>query len=208
MDGSTKEEQAHSPLQKSRGRSNRMQKWVVAGVVVIFALVGGGMAARQASRRLPGYVRERIISTLKQHFDSDVEFSNLQVSLFPRIVISGENLVFRFHGRTDVPPLISLKKVSTEIAFADIFRSTHHVSKITLEGLTITTPPKDPTAPKPMKSKAHRKEARPYKVVVDEIIADGTELDMLVRDPDKSPHVFHIKSLRHAPCRPRPTDGL
>ncbi len=70
------------------------------------------------------------------------------------------------------------------------------MKRITLEGLTVTTPPRElsnPNAPKPIK---HHKEAPPYKVVVDEIVADGTELNMLVRDPGKPSHVFHIRSLR------------
>jgi hypothetical protein len=196
MDRSAKEKQSHSPVQKSKAPPNRMRKWVIALVVVISGLVGGAMAARRAKARLPGYIRERIVSTLRQHFASDVQFSDLQVSLYPRIIIRGENLVFRLHGRTDVPPLIALKSVSTEINFMDIFRSTHHVHRITVVGLTITTPPTGPNAPKPKNLKHQPKEPPPYKVVVDEIVADGTELDMLVRDPNKPPHVFHIRSLR------------
>ncbi len=102
-------------MNKARAFPGWKRKWILTGGITVFILVGGGWAARRASQRLPGYVRERILSTLREHFASEVEFSSLQVSIFPRIVIRGENLVFRHHGRTDVPPLIVLKRVSTEI---------------------------------------------------------------------------------------------
>jgi hypothetical protein len=41
-----------------------------------------------------------------------------------------------------------------------------------------------------------KKAPQPFRVVVDEIVADGAELDMLVRDPNKLPHIFYIRSLR------------
>lgn len=154
------------------------------------------IVAKRMAPRLPGYLQDRAVSALSEHFASDVEFTDLQVSLYPKIVIRGEGLVLRFHGRTDVPPLISIKKVSAEIGLWELFRRTHHVRRITLEGLKVTMPPVEPRAPITSHPTLRKKDPQPFRVVVDEIIADDAELDMLVRDPNKPPRSFAIRSLR------------
>lgn len=65
-----------------------------------------------------------------------------------------------------------------------------HVRKITLEGLKVTMPPVEARRSSTLRSTAREKAPPPFTVLVDEIVADGAELDMLVRDPNKPPHVF------------------
>ena len=65
-----------------------------------------------------------------------------------------------------------------------------------MEGLRVTMPPVEPRAPSTSHSTPRNKDPRPFRVVVDEIVADGAELDMLVQDPNKPPHIFYIRSLR------------
>jgi hypothetical protein len=162
------------------------------GAVLVLAAVAGAIYANRMKARLEDYLRQRTITTIEQRFDGDVEFHNLQITLFPHIVFRGDGLTLRQHGRTGVPPLIRIKTFWTEVALGDLLRRTHHVGRITLEGLTIVVPPHQdrPANPPPSHSKA-----KPYKVVVDEIVANGTELDMLLSDPNKPPRVFQISRL-------------
>jgi uncharacterized protein involved in outer membrane biogenesis len=171
-----------------------MQKGPILGGALLLVILTGVIVAKRMAPRLPGYVRNRVVSTLRQDYASDVEFSDLQVSIYPKIVIRGEGLILRFHGRTDVPPLISIKRVSTEIAFWELFKRTRHVRKITLEGLTVTMPPVEPRAPNTSHPTTPKRAPQPFRVIVDEIVADGAELDMLVGDPNKLPHIFYIRS--------------
>jgi len=53
-----------------------------------------------------------VIRALKETYASDLELRRFGVALFPRIRITGEGLVFRYQGRIDVPPLISVEKFS------------------------------------------------------------------------------------------------
>ena len=131
-----------------------MQKWLIAGGVCLCVVLTGAVAAKRMAARLPDYLRDRAVSTLRQHFASDVEFTNLQISVYPQIVIRGENLVLRLHGRKDIPPLISIRKFSTEIAFRELLSRTRRVRKITLEGLRVTMPPVE--AQRPEKSRSVR----------------------------------------------------
>ncbi len=177
-----------------------MRKWLIIGGALLLVLVAGASAAKRVAARLPGYLQGRAIGTLRERFASDVQFTNLQISVYPRIVIRGEGLVLRIHGRTDVPPLISVKRFSTEIGIVELLRRTRHLRKITLEGLTVTMPPVEARKPETARPMKRQKTPRPFSVVVDEIVADDAELDMLVRDPSKPPHIFYIRhlSLQHA----------
>ena len=173
-----------------------MRKWLIIGGVFLCVVLTGAVVAKRMAARLPGYLRDRAVSTLREHFASEVEFTNLQVSVYPQIVIRGENLVLRLHGRKDVPPLISIRKFSTEIAFRELLSRTRHVRKITLEGLRVTMPPAEVRRPETTRPTRGKRGPRPFRVLVDEIVADGAELDMLVQDPNKPPHVFYIRRLR------------
>jgi hypothetical protein len=174
-----------------------MRKWLIAGgVALLVTLVAGRVAVKRIAAWLPNYLRERATSTLHERFASDVQFGDLQILVYPKIVIRGERLVLRFHGRQDIPPLVSVAKFSTEVGLGELFRRTHRLRKITLEGLRITMPPASaPEAQVPRKAKA-RKSPVHYRVAVDEIDADDAELDLMVREPNKPPRVFFIHHLQ------------
>ncbi len=171
-----------------------MRKWLILSGIVILVILIGAIAAQRLAAGLPRYVRDRAVSTLREHFVSDVEFSDFQVSVFPEISITGRGLVLRPHGRTDVPPLIRIKKFSADAGLLELLRKPSHVRKVGLDGLEITVPPRGnrPETPRPAAQKMQRP---PFVVVVNEIVSDDAELDMLSREPGKPPHVFLIHHL-------------
>jgi hypothetical protein len=173
-----------------------MRKGPIIGGALLLVVLACALVAKRMAPRLSGYLRDRAVSTLREDFSSDIEFSDFQISIYPSIVIQCEGLVLRLHGRTDVPPLISIKRVSTEIGLWELLKRTRRVRRITLEGLRITMPPVEPRTAKASHPTPGKKAPRPFRVVVDEMVADGAELDMLVRDPQKPPHIFYIQSLR------------
>ena len=172
-----------------------MRKWAVGGVAFLVALVAGAGIISGLRGRLAGYVRERVISTLKQEYGGNVEVKNLQVSIFPRIQIAAEGLVLRRGDRPDLPPLIRIKKARTDVEIGEFLRPRHHIHQVTVEGLVISLPPSQERAQGNPVPRAKSKNPKPYKVVVDTIVADNSELDILVTDPHKSPRVFHIYRL-------------
>src|SRR5882724_2358772 len=54
-------------------------------------------------------LRHRMIRTLSEQLDSDVELGDVTLRAFPELRAEGSNLVIRKHGRSDVPPLITIK---------------------------------------------------------------------------------------------------
>ena len=173
----------------------KMRKWVIALAVVI---VIGVIVFHRLTSGLPDYIRDRAVSTLREHFDCDVTFKNFQVSIFPEIQISGEELVLRQQDKQGFPPLITIRRFSTRAGLLQLVRKPSHVRRVSLDGLKITVPPREkkPKTPEPSPPKG----PPPFSVVVDEIVSNNSELDMLPRDSRKLPRIFYIQhlSLAHA----------
>jgi hypothetical protein len=66
-------------------------------------------------------LRSRVVATLADVLDAEVELGSLQLRLTPGLHAEGMNLVIRHRGRRDVPPLISVKTVTID---ADLLAST------------------------------------------------------------------------------------
>jgi AsmA-like C-terminal region len=165
-------------------------------VLAPLLLVSAGVVF--VSARLGSIGREWVIEALEKKFDSDLELGNLTISLFPRMHASGENLVFRHKGRTDVPPLIAIKKFSADTGVLNLLRSPRRVSQVRLEGLEIHVPPKRDQAQngdskQQRANKADRGGKPPF--LIEEIVADGTTLRLLPKDSWKTPLLFDIQKL-------------
>ncbi len=158
----------------------------IAAAILVIAIITAWFAAGPLSR----IARERAIAALQEKFGTDLQFSSLNVTVLPRIVVTGENLVFRHDGRTDVPPLITIRKFTATGNLLNGLR--HHISSVTLEGLEIHVPPRG----------EHRQRTpnaspkNPADYVVDELVADGTVLTLIPKDSWKEPLEFDIQKLR------------
>ncbi|MGH9510023.1 MAG: AsmA-like C-terminal region-containing protein [Terriglobales bacterium] len=155
-------------------------------------LLLAGMAGLYALySRLPSLVEERAIRILRERYDSEVEFGRFSISLFPRLVLSGEDLNLRHKGRTDVPPLISIKAFSVESGVMDFLETPARVRKVRVEGLMIRIPRGEQKGEKPRSQP--RRDA--YPVEVDEFDASDVELHILPKRADKLPLIFLIHQL-------------
>jgi hypothetical protein len=164
-----------------------MKKWpIVLGLLVVLA----ALAIYEISERLGPTFRDRAVEILRERYQSEVELKKLDLSLFPRIHATGEGLALRLHGRTDLPPLISIQKFTLETGLSDVLSGPRRVHNLHLEGLKITvkrggSQPKDATA---------QKRTVP-KFVIDEVIADGAVLEIIPGREGKEPLVFDLRKL-------------
>lgn len=163
---------------------------LVAGIMVALVVVGLFIA----SVRLPGFLRERAIQTLRTHFKSDVRFSNLKVQLFPRARVTIWDLELRHNGRTDVPPLIQAKEIIVDATLAGLLLPKMHVASVRLIGLQIHTPPHHPGG-QPILKKTDEDLSKKYPIVIDDIHADDALLQVLRAQPGKDPLDFEIHHL-------------
>src|SRR5271163_123642 len=145
-----------------------MRKWIVAGVVLLLVLL---MAALLMGPTLHSFVRDRTQKVLQTHFASTVEFSDFDVTVFPRLHVTITGLVLRHNGRTDIPPLIEVKTVSMYAQLAELLRPQPYISFVQLDGLQIHTPPRVPGG-EPLIHKTDQDLAKKYAVLIGEVRAD------------------------------------
>jgi hypothetical protein len=174
-----------------------MRKWVVGAVVVIVGVVvlAPIIAVYVLGPKIHGILRSRIENVLRTHFESQVEISDFSVSLLPRVHVTITGLVLRHKGRTDIPPLIEVRKVSMYANFASLLRAQPHIAFVQLEGLQIHTPPREPGG-SPLIHSTDQDLARKYPVLIDRLVADDANIVVLRAQPGKPPREFPIHHLQ------------
>lgn len=165
----------------------KFRKWPL---VLLAALVALGIAVFVVSRNLGPAFRRRAIEILRERYQSEVELKSLDLELLPRIHATGEGLKLFVHGRTDLPPLVSIRKFTLTTGLADVLNGPRRIRRLRLEGLKITVtrgarPPGD-TTPPPRRVPDFR---------IDDVIADGAVLEIVPKQEGKEPLVFELIKL-------------
>jgi hypothetical protein len=155
--------------------------------IAIFAtgsiLAALGLTCFILVERFEPVARDYVIKTLHERYKGDVQLDDLQISLFPTVHAVGTNLVVRMPGQPQ--PLISIRRLAVEARFIGFFRSPKHIRRLTLEGLQIHVPPD--------RGGSHSQPKLAF--ILDQVIANGSILDMLPSDPAKDPLHFDIEQL-------------
>ena len=89
------------------------------------------------------YLHKKVVEMLSEKFHAEVELKDFHVYLFPGARIEGSGLVLRHEGRTDIPPLISIREFTAEAGILGLPWKPWKVDQITLKGLVIQIPPKE-----------------------------------------------------------------
>ena len=168
-----------------------MRKWLIAGAVGLVLLVAAGFFLRS---NIHGLVRARLQKVLATHFASTVEFSDFDVTMFPRMHVTITELVLRHKGRTDIPPLIEVKTVSMYAQLPELLRPRPYISFVQLDGLKIHTPPRV-RGGEPLIHKTDQDLAKKYPVLIGEVRADDASIEVLRAQSDKPPREFPIHHL-------------
>jgi hypothetical protein len=165
-------------------------------------------------------LKEKVETYLSQELQGTVKIDTLDGRLFPRVAVSGSGLTVRHHGRTDVPPLLTIEKFEIAGSYSDLMmQSPRHVSEVRLQGLLVQIQPdtddassqetpgadepkspedRHPAADKqPAKSDAEQlAAARKYEeIIIDRFEAPDTVLRLYSRKPHKPPKEFVIHEL-------------
>jgi hypothetical protein len=156
------------------------------GAVALVAVGVLLIASPWLSRRVRTYLEE----SLQKDFASELKLQRLNVRLFPSVRIDGEGLVLRYKGRTDLPPLITIRRFSGVASLAGLLRSPVHIRQMRVEGLQIQVPPRGQRSREESKSGTQKPD-----FVIDEMVADGTKLTMIPKSDLKVPLEWDILRL-------------
>ena len=168
-----------------------MRKWLAVVAVLIVLLI---IALVAAGPFIKSQIRSRTEAYLRARFQSDVQFTSFDIDLYPRprVIINGLSL--RLKGRTDVPPLIQIQRVSFTASVPDVLRQRYTIEKVQLDGLQIHIPPKDSGA-RPRIEGTDIDLAKKYPVLIKEIRATNGLISILRDDPKKPSRDFPIQSV-------------
>lgn len=164
-----------------------MKRWpfVVAALLAMIA-----MAVFQISERLGPALRDRVVEAIKQRYQSEVELKNFELHLLPSIHATGEGLTLRLHGRKDIPPIVTVGKFTIDTGLRDVLSGPRRVHKLRLEGLRITVAR---GAGRPRDSTGSRANIPSF--VIDQVVADGTVLEIVPSQKGKQPLIFELLKL-------------
>jgi hypothetical protein len=170
-------------------------RWIVAGIVLAF-IAAAAITFFAFLPHLRRVARQRTQEYLADRFASDVQIADFHIGLFPRIRVSVEGIVLRMHGRTDVPPLIEIKRASFGANLSGLLGRAFTIHEVDLDGLQIHTPPRYPDSP-PALHGTNEDLAKKYPIVIEEIRAEQATLTLLRKpeDSDKPPNQFEIHQL-------------
>jgi hypothetical protein len=172
--------------------------WLIVAGCIVVVLAAGFVAAVYALKpRLHQAIKQRVEAYMQSQFGSSVQYSEFHVALFPRIRMTIDGVVLRHHGRTDIPPLIEIRRIIVYASPAAFWGPWHEISRVRLEGLQIHTPPRTPEHDAPVTHGKHADLGRMYPFVIDETDADDALIVLLRKpaDQDKPPNQFEVHQL-------------
>src|ERR1700675_2600295 len=79
---------------------------------------------------LSHFLKKNLTAVLQERFSSQVEIKGLQVMVLPHVYASAEDIVLRYKGRTDVPPLMMIHRLTMSAGIMGLLRSNRHIDKI------------------------------------------------------------------------------
>jgi hypothetical protein len=169
---------------KLRGRYIGIVLGLVAGVLAVTIVF--------ASKSLPGFAQRMLIETLEERFQSTVEIGEIDVYGLAPITIAARHVVMRYHGRKDVPPLMTIDRLTASADLLKQWGPTWRVSHVHMEGLHLSIPARSEEMERAGFEHQRRQKLQLPPIEFAEITADNALLQILPREKDRKPRSFWI----------------
>ena len=166
--------------------------WVISIVAVLAAAVVVTLFA--VAPTLHRVARKRTEDYLRQRFESTIQFDSFDVSVYPRIHVVINGLMMHHQGRTDIAPLIQIGAINIYANFRSLFSPRPVISRVTLDGLHINTPPRQ-SGSAPLLHGTNVDLTKSFPVVIEQITAEEAIITILRHDT-KPPKEFEIHQLQ------------
>jgi hypothetical protein len=189
----------------ARTRKRLLWAGSAAGILILGLVIAGTVIAR----KIEPFIRDEAIAFLEEKFDCAVSLDSIKVKLTikspidlvfrkgrgGRVHVSGRKIVLHLKGDTNRPPLLAMKQFTFDVDLGSISEQPVLIPRIRLEGLELNIPPRGERPARPGEPKYAAAEGSAPSVLIEEILADGTILRMLPKDPTRQPLEFDIKRL-------------
>lgn len=174
--------------------AKRLINWrIFVAAVAVLAIAAAIGLYYYAAAIVESRLRPATIELLEKRLNSTVELAAMKVIFRPTVSIRGEGLTIRHHGRTDIPPLVTMRAFTISSALRQLW--TRHVERIHVEGLEIMIPPRRRADMPTLESSGDDEDEGPD-VSIGELIAEDSLLSIMSKTEGKGPRVFQIRQLR------------
>jgi hypothetical protein len=167
---------------------------IVLGILIA-VITAAGVGLVRSGQSLEPRLHAWVTETLSRSLEGDVQLESVHLNWIP-LRLRGQNLIVRHHGRTDIPPLLSVGSFSVDLRPMDLWSST--VDHVKVDGLEISIPPKDAgtgTRPIPRPSQQNGRSRDSDGLVVRRLTATNTRLAIVPRIEGKNAKVWDIFEL-------------
>src|SRR4029079_19338518 len=169
-------------------RHVKLIRWTVAISVGVLAAL---WIAVNLLSRAP-ILRQKLVETLRDKLDADVELQAFEVRTFPLFRIHGDGLKLRLKGQQNPAPFIEVRHFEVSGGLFGMLKKQRQFRSVELEGLRITIPPRT-SNDKEAGAEAASTMAGP--VIIDHVTARDATLIIMPKDPAKEPKVWAIHNL-------------
>ena len=173
-----------------QSRQLKLVRWFIG--IVGGSLVGLWIAVSAVSRA--PVLQQKLIETLAEKMDADVELANFDVKTFPTVRIHGDNLKLRLKGQQARSPFIEIRHFEVSGGLFGMLRKQRRFRSVHLEGLVITIPPRTRDDKEAGVKTASTVDDGP--VLIDRVEAKDAKLIIVPKNPLKEPKVFAIHNLQ------------
>ena len=132
---------------------------------------------------------DTVTKELADESDSKVSAGSFHATYFPHPGCVLEQVIFQHNPKNGAPPLITVKRITIRGTFTGIF--VKHVKLVLVEGMHILIPPL---------GSEHFKTPQRSSVVIDDLVADGTFLEVASREAGNSPAPVCVPWIQHQRC--------
>jgi hypothetical protein len=168
----------------------RIARWVLGIAVGLTAVL---LIVAALGSRSP-VLRKKLVETLEDKLDADVQLQNLHASAFPTLSITGDGLTVRMKRHHEGDPLIDVRHFEVSAGLSGLFYRPRRFHLVRLEGLRITIPP-DSDQDEGDQERS-RPATTPGPVIIEYLESKDAQLVIVPRKPDKAPRVFAIHDLK------------
>jgi hypothetical protein len=173
-----------------------VRKWLVPIAITVSVLIVAGLLINV---RLPSHLKKRVEKLLSDRFHAKVTVARLGVSFLPLPGVTVDGVKLENPDRSDVPPLIEIKRFVARTDIITLFGAQHDVTLVSLEGLRITIPSgtmhRNDFEKKRSGQQGNGGDENHFPFVIRKIVADGTVLTILPKQKGKDPLEWDIEKL-------------
>ncbi|PWT83005.1 MAG: hypothetical protein C5B57_07675 [Blastocatellia bacterium] len=180
--------------------------WALLAIIIALAIAVSVTVASRISFS-SDTLRKRVVATLSDRLDSRVEVAGVTVRFFPGFQAELSDLIIRHKQRTDLPPLLVVKRLAVDAGLLGLLNK--HVDRVAINGLEINIPPHDDDedSPPDRLANAHRAQKRAggwslkaqfggaKDVVIDHLVATEARLVIIPKTAKKLPKVWELHHL-------------